>query len=192
MQAAQNLALLMPAASFNYTGTAFTDTFSMPRYSVSLLVFQAAGSSSIKATHAVGSGWDSRSPARQSAQGFRGARFPLQSIRPAAGSCGGSIRRNGRSICAGISRREHLLFMKGTGGADDREDGGQGVGGISSAPGYLFFKKSNRGSYDAWNFLVKVGFDFTGILTGSVWAASELPQVDGTTGHRLADSGPAR
>jgi xylan 1,4-beta-xylosidase len=56
MQAAQNLALLMPAASFNYTGTAFTDTFSMPRYSVSLLVFQAAGSSSIKATHAVGSG----------------------------------------------------------------------------------------------------------------------------------------
>jgi xylan 1,4-beta-xylosidase len=56
MQTAQNMALLKPAVTFNYTGAAYTDSFSMPRYSVSLLVFKTAGSSSIKASPAIATG----------------------------------------------------------------------------------------------------------------------------------------
>jgi xylan 1,4-beta-xylosidase len=42
MRAAQNLAELQPAKNINYTGTALTETFTLPRQSVSLLLFKSS------------------------------------------------------------------------------------------------------------------------------------------------------
>jgi hypothetical protein len=42
MRAAQNLAEIQPAKTINYTGAAYTDTFTLPRQSVSLLLFKSS------------------------------------------------------------------------------------------------------------------------------------------------------